>query len=158
MILISIDPGFDRLGLAVLQKEKGDKELLLHSECFTTDKKKTFTERLIAVGERLEALLVEYHPDIVALETLFIQNNQKTAMHVSETRGVLLYVAARHGARIVEYTPLQIKVAVTGYGKSDKTHVMSMIPRLIRIPEGKTSDDELDAIAVGLTAIAYEHL
>jgi crossover junction endodeoxyribonuclease RuvC len=158
MILISIDPGFDRLGLAVISKEKGTKEILLHSECFTTNKKDVFTDRLCAVGFRLSELIRQYQPDIVALESLFIEKNQKTAMHVSETRGVLLYIAAQSGARIVEYTPLQIKVAVTGYGKSDKSHVMSMVPRLIAMSTNKTSDDELDAIAVGLTAIAYEHL
>lgn len=158
MILLAIDPGFERLGIAVIQKEKGSKEVLLHSECFHTSPKELFQKRLVLLGQKVREVLQKYNPELLSIETLFMETNQKTGMHVAEARGVVLYECAAHGLKIHEYSPLQIKVAVTGYGKSDKKQVMAMVPRLIKTPETVTSDDELDAIAIGLTVIAYEHL
>jgi len=97
-----------------------------------------------------------YTPKALALENLFFTNNQKTAITVAEARGVILYQAAIHGLPVYEYGPGQIKVAVTGYGKSDKEQIISMIPRLIGIQKTITHDDEYDAIAVGLTCFATE--
>jgi crossover junction endodeoxyribonuclease RuvC len=158
MKVLGIDPGFERLGISVIEKEKGSKEVLLFSECFRTSKDLPFYERLSAIGEELEMIIKKYKPDLLSIETLFIETNQKTAMRVSEVRGVIIYIAARHGMRICEYTPLQIKIAVTGYGKADKKSVMMMVPKLVIIEEKKMLDDELDAIAVALTAIAHEKL
>ena len=153
MKVLSIDPGFDRVGFAVIEKISG-KEILLFSECFQTEKKSDFTTRLLAVGGRLSELIVEFAPNAVALEELFFKNNQKTVMHVSEARGALLYVAAAACIPVYEYTPLQIKVAITGYGASSKDQVAFMVNKLILLSEKKRYDDELDAIACGLTHLA----
>ncbi|MCX6755818.1 MAG: crossover junction endodeoxyribonuclease RuvC, partial [Candidatus Nomurabacteria bacterium] len=98
----------------------------------------------------------EYKPTALAIEKLFFTTNQKTVMGVAEARGVIVYSAIKHGLKIFEYTPPQIKIAVTGYGKSDKSAVMSMVPKLIKIEKIIKSDDELDAIAIGLTCLACE--
>lgn len=159
MIILGIDPGFERLGIAFVKKEHGAKEVLLFSECFKTSKELPFTERLKLIGARLEELIQEYHPTHLGIETLFIETNQKTAMRVAEARGVILFFAAKYGLKICEYSPLQIKAAVTGYGKADKKAVMAMVPKLIAVPTTKKMiDDELDAIAVALTTGASERL
>lgn len=158
MKILAIDPGFERLGIALLEKNRGTKEVVLHSECFKTSPALPFPARLLKIGEKIESLIKEYEPERLAIENLFMATNKRTGMHVAETRGVILYMAEKWGLKITEYTPLQIKVAVTGYGKADKKQVMAMIPKLVAIAPGKTSDDELDAIAVGLTTIAYEKL
>lgn len=152
--VLAIDPGFERLGIAVLEKQAG-KEVLLYSACFKTPAGDPFPKRLRAVGEKLSEVISEYSPSILAIETLFASNNKTTVMHVAETRGVILYEAERGGLSIEEYHPPQIKVAVTGYGKASKEAVMSMVRKLIRIESSTTSDDELDAIAIGLTAFAH---
>jgi crossover junction endodeoxyribonuclease RuvC len=91
----------------------------------------------------------------MALENLFISNNQKTAMRVAEVRGMLIYLAKRNNLNVVEMTPLQIKLAVTGNGKSDKDQVTKMVHMLIKLPEKKRLDDEYDAIALGLAYFAF---
>lgn len=155
MKVLAADPGYDRLGLAVLEKT-GGREVLVHSECFTTDKTASLSLRLASLGARIESLLKEHKPDLVAAETLYFNKNQKTAMAVAEARGVLVYLAETHNARVCEYTPQQIKVATTGHGGSSKDQVAAMLPRLISgIPEGAL-DDEYDAIAVGITCLASE--
>lgn len=151
--VIAIDPGFERLGIAII--DPLPKETLIHSECFHTDPKLPFGERLAALGAHLREVIAAYHPQQLSIETLFISNNQKTAMHVAEARGVIIYECARAGIPAFEYNPLQIKVAVTGYGKASKDDVMKMVPKLIHMETKSTSDDELDAIACGLTHIAH---
>lgn len=159
MIVLGIDPGFERLGIAIVEKEKGGKEKLIFSECFKTSKMLDFTERLGLIGSELEKIIKKYKPKVLGVETLFIETNQKTAMRVSEACGVVLYIAAKNGLKVCEYSPLQIKVAVTGYGKADKRAVMTMVPKLLAVKRDHAMiDDELDAIAVALTAIAHEKL
>jgi crossover junction endodeoxyribonuclease RuvC len=153
MKILGIDPGYERLGIAILEK-KSKKDELLYSECFKTSPKDGFTERLLALGKRVEELIKKYKPDALAIENLFVSNNQKTAMRVSEVRGALLYIAQSHGLKIHEYTPLQIKIAVTGYGKSDKSQVEAMARRIIAIENKDKIDDEMDAIAIAITGSA----
>lgn len=152
MRVLAFDPGFERLGVAVVEKNK--KEELLFSDCVRTSAKLPFPERLKLLGEASEALIKKWKPDCVAIENLFFEKNQKTAMDVAAVRGMLLYMASSHGLAVHEYTPLQVKVATTGYGKSDKHAVSVMVQKLVRVPEGKRLDDELDAIAVGITCLA----
>jgi crossover junction endodeoxyribonuclease RuvC len=157
MRVLGIDPGFERLGVAVLEKEKGGKEVLLFSECFKTSKQLEFTERLKLIGEELETIISKYKPTHLGIETLYFETNKTTAMRVAEVRGAVLYLAGKYGMKICEYTPLQIKSAVTGYGKADKKAVMMIVPKLIKIDASKKMiDDELDAIAVALTTSACE--
>ena len=111
-------------------------------------------DRLLHIGEGFAALIEEYRPGAVALESLFFNKNQKTAMAVAETRGMLIYLARTRGLAVYEYSPQEIKIAVTGYGKSDKRQVMEMVKRLVPDVPEKALDDEYDAIAVGITALA----
>ena len=157
MIILGIDPGYERLGIAVLEKQAG-KERVLYSECFKTSATLPFQERLVFLGEKIKKTIKEYKPETLAIETLFLTTNQKTAMRVAEARGVVVYEGAQAGLHIFEATPLQIKIATTGYGKADKKEVMKMVKMLVKIDNTKTSDDELDAIAVALTAFAHLHI
>ncbi|MEK7184572.1 MAG: crossover junction endodeoxyribonuclease RuvC, partial [Patescibacteria group bacterium] len=148
-----IDPGYDRIGIAITD----DKDLI-HSECFSTSPKDDFHIRLKEIGQRVNKIIKEYRPDIMAIESLFITKNQKTAMKVAEARGVISYEASLVDIPIHEYSPPQIKVAVTGHGRSDKSQIIKMIPLLIKMPivkgKNKILDDEYDAIAVALTCYA----
>jgi len=156
MKILGIDPGFERLGIAILEKNKGDKrEKVIFSECFKTSSKLDFSERLNLIGEEVKKVIKKYKPEILSIETLFLTTNQKTVMRVAETRGVVIYEAAQAGLKIFEASPPQIKMATTGYGKADKKQVMKMVKMLVEIDNSKKSDDELDAIAVALTAFAY---
>lgn len=153
MKVLALDPGYDRLGVAVMEKVSG-KEQLLYSTCITTNKKDTLPERLHAAGVALDTLLSEYVPDALALETLFFNKNAKTAIGVAEMRGICLFLGRQHGCTVHEYSPQEVKVATTGYGKSDKQAVIAMVRRLLPNAPLKAHDDEYDAIAVGITALA----
>ena len=156
MRILGIDPGFERLGIAVLEKNKGDKkEHVLFSECFKTPSKMEFFERLNMLGEEVKKIIKKYRPEILSIETLFLTTNHKTVMRVAEARGVVIYEASRAELKIFEASPPQIKIATTGYGASDKTQVMKMVKILVEIDNSKKSDDELDAIAIALTAFAH---
>lgn len=120
MRVLAIDPGYGRMGVAVLDKISGE-DILVYSNCVETDKALTLPERLMALAQAVERLLKEYKPSFVALEKLFFNKNQKTAMAVAEARGLLIYLAIKYGAKVREFGPQEIKVAVTGYGKSDKS-------------------------------------
>jgi crossover junction endodeoxyribonuclease RuvC len=156
MKILGIDPGFERIGIAIIERKPKAKDALVYSHCFKTSAKIPFHERLTAIGSEIEKIIKKYKPEALAIEKLYFTTNQKTVMGVSEARGVVIYSASRNGLQIFEYTPPQIKVAVTGYGKADKRMVMSMVPRLIDMDKSINSDDELDAIATGLTCLASE--
>lgn len=156
MRILGIDPGFERLGIAILEKNKSDKkEHVLFSECFKTSAKLEFADRLKLIGEEVKKIIKEYKPEILSIETLFLTTNHKTVMHVAEARGVVIYEAVCAGLKIFEASPPQIKIATTGYGRSDKTQINKMVKILVEIDNSKTSDDELDAIAIALTAFAH---
>jgi crossover junction endodeoxyribonuclease RuvC len=153
MRVLACDPGYNRLGVAVVDRISG-KDTLVYSSCIITEKTLPLPDRLLEIADAFITLIDEYAPDYIALESLFFNKNQKTAMAVAETRGVLLYLARKHGCVVCEYSPQQIKIATTGYGKSDKRQVMGMVKRLMpSVPHGAL-DDEYDAIAVGITALA----
>jgi len=156
MRVIAIDPGYERLGVAILEKLPRQKETLLYSSCVQTPKTLPHAKRLLAIVEAVRKVIDEFKPEVFAIETLFLGSNQKTVMPVAEARGAVLVEAARAGLTVFEYTPLQIKIAVTGYGRSEKHQVTEMVKKLIALPSGKRLDDEYDAIAVGLTCLARE--
>lgn len=153
MKVLSFDPGFERLGIAVLERV-GGKDSLLHSDCIHTPASLPFHERLALLGRDAEALIEQFKPSAIALEKVYFEKNVKTAIGVAQVYGVLSFLAAIHTCALYEYTPLEVKVAVTGYGKSDKAAVAAMVGRLITLPARKRLDDELDAIAIGLTCLA----
>lgn len=150
MKVLGIDPGYDRLGIAVLEGNR-DRHTVLHSECFETSRDDDFQNRLHQALVHVRDIITTFAPDEVALETLFFSKNQKTAMHVAEMRGGLLFVAKDSGCTVSEYAPQQIKSAISGSGRGTKDAVASMLHRLLELPEKKILDDEYDAIAIALT-------
>ena len=174
MKILGIDPGFERLGIAVLEKNTGDKrENVIFSECFKTSAKLEFADRLKLIGEQVQMIIKKYKPEVLAIETLFLTTNQKTVMHVAEARGVVIYEAIKADLKIFEASPPQIKIATTGYGKADKEQVMRMVKMLVdidpirgepplralatsnRASNKNFSDDEMDAIAIAITGFAH---
>ncbi len=155
MKILGIDPGFERLGVAILEKNKTGKEQVIFSECFKTSATLEFGDRLNLIGEEVKKIIKKYKPEVLAIETLFLTTNHKTVMHVAEARGVVLYESIQAGLKIFEASPPQIKIATTGYGKANKEQIMKMVKILVQIDNSVTSDDELDAIAIALTAFAH---
>ena len=156
--IIGIDPGYDRLGMAVIEKFSKGHENILYSGCFRTSSRDSIYERLHQIGLEISRLIEIFRPDIATMETLFIAKNQKTAMRVSEARGVIIYEMTKRHIPIFEYSPMQVKAAITGNGHSDKDHMIKMIHLLVSMPKissaitnKKRLDDEYDAIAVALT-------
>jgi len=154
MIIIALDPGYDRCGLAVMNRAETGKETLIASTCITTNKEELFEQRLLVVAKEFRAWIQQHKPDVCVLENLFFATNQKTAMRVAEARGALILIATECGLPIREFTPKQVKIAVTGDGGATKKQMILMIPKLIQLPTNITYDDEYDAIAVALTASA----
>lgn len=149
--IIGIDPGFDRLGVAVIDKQ-GTSETLVFSTCIVTSKKDSFEERLAQIGKELTSIFSTHQGQELAIETLFFTKNQKTIITVAEVRGICLYLAHLHNLTIFEYSPPQIKLAIAGDGKASKNDIASMVPKILKttLPQG-TIDDEIDAIAIALT-------
>jgi len=154
MRVLSIDPGYDRVGLAVLEKQ-GGKDVVVFSECIQTNKDLSISERIHSVGARVREKITEYTPDLFAIETLFFTNNQKTAMSVAEARGVVIYEAINAHIPVIELNPLQIKTAVTGNGRASKDAVYKMVSLIVPLTKKKFIDDEIDAIAIGIAAFSY---
>ena len=157
MKILGVDPGFERLGIAILEKNTSDKkERVIFSECFKTSAKLEFSERLNLIGEEIKNIIKKYKPEVLSIETLFLTTNQKTVMRVAEARGVVIYEASKANLKIFEASPPQIKIATTGYGRADKKQIIKMVKILVDIDNNKDKklDDELDAIAIALTAFA----
>jgi len=152
-IIIGIDPGYDRLGLAILEKNINE-EKIIFSDCFLTSAKDSFYKRLLLIGEYLEEILDKYQIDILAIEKVFFQKNQKTAMNISAVKGLIIYLALKKSIIVKEYTPLEIKNTVTGYGNADKKQMEIMLKKILKINKKINYDDEYDAIGTALTASA----
>jgi crossover junction endodeoxyribonuclease RuvC len=163
MRILGIDPGTARCGFGVIDVSQSDGSLswVAHG-CIQTDKLKTDAERLNRVFNDIISLIEKYEPDQVAVELLFIFKNQKTAIKIAEARGVILLACAKKGLALqtFEYTPLQVKMAVTGYGRSEKKDVLDEVKKALEPPKelgsGKKAgfDDAADALAL---AIAHYH-
>jgi crossover junction endodeoxyribonuclease RuvC len=156
MRVLAIDPGYDRCGVAVVERQKAG-DILLYSACIITKPKTPFPDRLAVVGREVAKLIHVHKPSSFALEKLYFNTNQKTAMGVAEVRGALIYIARSANIPIFEYTPPQVKVAVSGSGRADKKQLAGIIPKLIRIEKNIQHDDEYDAIALGITHLASTH-
>ena len=155
--ILGIDPGYDRLGIAVIEKGSKSKETALYSDCFMTSPKDSIYTRLHQIGKEIARIADEFKPDKAGLESLFITKNQKTAMRVAEARGIIAYELTKRNIPISEYSPMQIKMAVTGDGTSDKARMIKMVGLLVKMPKRKTQDDEYDAVAVAITCGAIIH-
>ncbi len=153
MTVLAIDPGFGRCGVAVLEGS-GAQASLLYSSCIETGAKEVFSTRLLFVANEIIQLIETYTPEAIAIEELYFTNNAKTALNVAEVRGMLIYLAVSRNIPLIEYNPLSIKIAITGYGRATKEQVTKMVEKLVKLPQKIMLDDEYDAIALGLTALA----
>lgn len=157
MRVLAVDPGFDRLGIAVVEGD-ASKPALVWSSCVEPARGEPY-ERLAAVYSAVNAALKKYTPDLCAVEKLFFSKNRKTALGVAEARGAILAAAGIAHTPVREYSPQEVKLAVTGYGNASKDAVQRMVFRLVpQAPHGH-KDDEYDAIALGVAALAnrYPH-
>jgi len=152
MRILAIDPGYDRLGVAVVEGNPS-RPIFVWSNC-VLPAKGAREARLADVSRAVSQAIIEFSPDALAIETLFFSINKKTAIGVAEARGAILACAGLNNLPVIEYSPQQIKLAVTGHGGADKNAVGRMVPRLITLPNKKRLDDEIDAIALGICALA----
>ena len=150
MLILGIDPGLATMGWGVIRSEKGRMEALDYGVVLTP-KSETLPVRLALLEEGVKKLFVKFRPDEVALEELFFNSNVTTAINVAQARGVILLTCVKECGRLFEYTPLQIKQALTGYGRADKLQMMSMVKTLLRLEKVPRPDDAADALAVALT-------
>lgn len=148
-IILGLDPGTATTGWGVIREER-KAPFLVAFGCIETSKNKSTMERLKEIADDLEEILRKYQPDEVAVEDLFFFKNLKTAIKVAQARGVLLLLATRQKCAVYEYTPLQIKQALTGYGRADKMQVQLMVKQILKIKTIPRPDDAADALAVAL--------
>ena len=149
MLILGIDPGFATIGFALLQVERG-KQALVNCGVITTPAGQPLPARLLQISRDMDELLTTFHPDVMAVEELFFSSNITTGIGVAQARGVILLEAERKGIPIFEYTPSQVKIAVTGYGKAEKRQVMDMTKRLLSLASVPKPDDAADAAAIAL--------
>lgn len=149
MVILGIDPGYAIIGWGAINYERGRYRPM----CFgaiTTKAGEIFEQRLIQIYRDTLTVLEKVKPDALAIEKLYFTSNKTTAVQVCEARGVILLAAAQQGVDVYEYTPLQVKSAVTGYGKAEKSQVMEMTRRLLSLKEVPRPDDTADALAIAI--------
>ncbi len=152
MIILGIDPGTAITGFSIIKHEKGRTELLEFG-CIRTKSTQPHHERLNEIAGDINSIIEKYSPDVCAIEKLFFSKNVKTAMSVSEVRGVLIQHAANQGLEIHEYTPNVVKSTVTGDGKADKLQIQKMVKTILNLEKIPKPDDAADAIAIALCHI-----
>ncbi|HZJ76729.1 MAG TPA: crossover junction endodeoxyribonuclease RuvC [Oscillospiraceae bacterium] len=153
MIILGIDPGLAILGCGIIHYE-GNRFKTIAYGCITTPSTISMPMRLKKIYDELNELIIKYNPEVIAIEELFFNINVKTALLVGHARGVAILAAANNNKEIFEYTPLQVKQGVVGYGRADKTQVQQMVKTLLNLPEIPRPDDAADALAV---AICHAH-
>lgn len=149
MIILGIDPGTATTGFGVIKKE-GQKFELVEYGCVLTPAKTPLEDRLETIFEELTVLIRKAKPDYVAVEELFFAANSKTAIAVGQARGVILLAAKKLGLPVAEYTPLQVKMALTGYGRAEKRQIQQMVKAILALDEIPKPDDSADALAIAL--------
>lgn len=149
-IILAVDPGYDRCGVAVIKDG-----VLAYSTCIITNKKDVQENRLYHIYREISALIGEWHPTHLAIETLFFSTNKTTAIKVAEARGVVVLLAGMYKLSLIDLSPQEVKLAVTGVGNADKKQVQKMVALTLKLDTTKKLDDEIDAIAVGLAAIGH---
>lgn len=153
MIILGIDPGLAILGYGIINYE-GNRFQVLDYGAITTPSTMATPDRLKTIYSELDRIIMEYNPEVVAIEELFFNTNVKTALLVGHARGVAVLSAANHNKEIFEYTPLQVKQGVVGYGRADKSQIQQMVKTLLNLPKVPKPDDVADALAV---AICHAH-
>lgn len=160
MKILGIDPGTQIVGFGVLEKDKNlrNKFEVIDFGCIMTDSGLPAGQRLEIIYTELNKLIKKFNPDLISVETLFFFKNLKTVMPVSQARGVILLAAAQKHIPVCEFTPLQIKMAITGYGRAEKKQILHMIKEILDISKfdmkrnHRKKDDAIDALAVALCA------
>lgn len=150
-IILGLDPGYGRMGFGVIYTDGKELQLLDYGVATTTSGD-AFESRLLSLANDLHALFDHHNPDVVAIEKLFFGKSSTTAMKVAEARGVANLMSAQSGAPVFEFTPAQIKKAVTGDGKATKSAMQKMVKMLLGLPKIPKPDDAADALAVAITA------
>lgn len=153
MIVLGIDPGLATLGWGVVESERGRQRLIQYG-CILTVPQQSFPDRLKQIGREMRALLQMYKPDEIAFEELFFAKNVTTALTVGAARGVAIAVCAEYTDQLYEYTPMQVKQAIVGYGKAEKQQIQQMVKLLLHMEDIARPDDAADAIAIALTHAA----
>ena len=154
MLILGIDPGYAIIGWGVIRYERG-RYIPVDFGAITTNAGVPFNRRLEQIYDQLNELLDTHHPDVVAVEKLYFQTNAKTAIDVAQARGVTMLALQKHGVPVYEYTPLQVKSAVTGFGQAQKPQVMEMTKRLLRLKAVPKPDDTADALAIAICHAQY---
>ncbi len=153
MIIFGLDPGYAIVGFGVISYEASRFKVLEYG-AITTDKDTPFEKRIEEIYDGMNYLLEKYKPAAMSVEKLYFNTNTTTAISVAQARGVCLLSAVKHGVEIAEYTPLQVKMAVTGYGRAEKHQIMEMTKTLLSLKETPKPDDAADALAV---AVCHAH-
>ena len=149
MRIMGIDPGVGRVGWGVVDYQKG-KQTVVAFGCIETKVNSELSKRLVILSEELSQLIDTYFPDAMAVEELFFNTNAKTALMVGHGRGVILLAAAQKNIPVFSYTPLEVKIAITGYGRAEKAQVGQMIKVLLKLEKIPKPDDTADALAIAL--------
>lgn len=155
--ILGVDPGYDRLGVCIIEKKNG-KEILLFSDCIESSRKDSESARFYKMGNLFREILTAYKPDMVAMEKLFFVNNLTTGIAVANLCGVIKFLSEERGIPLSEYAPTQVKLAIASHGRANKNDVHAMVLKLITLSKKKRKDDEVDAIAVALTHSAHLHI
>ena len=151
MRIIGIDPGTGILGFGVIDVDKRGKATLVDAGVIRTPANQPDSDRLVTIYDELHEIITELKPTVMSVEKLFFAQNVTTAMSVSQARGVVLLCGKQHGMELYEYTPLQIKQAITGYGRADKKQIQEMVRVILSLDEAPKPDDCADALAAALT-------
>lgn len=149
MRILGVDPGLASVGYGVIEHDRGSSRLLV-SGCISTRAGEPLSARLQVIYDTLQQVIAEWEPEVACIEQLFFCSNVRTAIAVAQARGVCILATANAKLRFAEYTPLQIKQGVVGYGKASKAQVQKMVKALLTLPEAPKTDHEADAIAVAL--------
>jgi crossover junction endodeoxyribonuclease RuvC len=150
MKILGIDPGTGRVGWGIVTHEKGV-DSFLDCGCFETKANSELPERLAKIYNFIEDLIKLHHPNVLAVESLFFEKNAKTAIDVASARGVILLAGQIAGLDVLQYTPLQVKSSLTGYGKAEKSQVEFMVGKILHLKNKIKPDDAADAVAIALT-------
>ena len=149
MRILGIDPGFATVGFGLVEAERGQVHMVTYG-AITTPAGLPLSRRLHQIGTDMEDLISQLKPDVISIEELFFNTNITTGIAVAHGRGVILYATEKCGIPLYEYTPSQVKLAVTGYGKAEKRQVMEMTKRLLKLKSVPRPDDAADALALAL--------
>ncbi len=160
MRIIGIDPGYAIVGYGIIEFKNGKFTPINYGAIFT-NAKDNFCDRLEIIYDKMSEIINIYKPEVSSIEKLYFQNNHKTAIDVAQARGAILLSLQKNKVPIYEYTPLQVKTSVTGYGKAVKSQVMMMTQRLLRLTEIPKPDDTADALAIAIchaNSIGYQNI